>query len=448
MNPSSRPVGLQLAERMAARRSDEYGLAMPGPVSEALADATRRLEARSDELVAAMLDAIRGIAEYAAIDDPVIWDEVREHAAASVTLFYNVLREGRPPRTKVGQYFARRRVEQGVVSLAALRLAYVSGTRILWGALLREAGPDRDLRDELLERSSWAMAHVDGVTAAISDAYHDAQKSARHRDQLTRDLFDEIIDGDPAAADILEARARLAGLETDVELRAVVLRWASKVLGQSAFEGLPPVAVVAACAEAAGTTADEILAARRANELLLVAPWRGPEASLEQLRRTLGDALTRLLGDSAEGRAGISGRVVGVGALRGAYRECARAIELGEMIDPAVSIHFYDDYVLHDLFDSAPAQGDRLIAQMLDPLLRLGEAGERLIETLDAYLRSGQNLKIAAAELAIHRNTLTYRLEQIRRETRFDFEDPAQRLRIEAALRFLELRRRRKPRLD
>jgi DNA-binding PucR family transcriptional regulator len=66
--------------------------------------------------------------------------------------------------------------------------------------------------------------------------------------------------------------------------------------------------------------------------------------------------------------------------------------------------------------------------------------------TLDAYLRSGQNLKIAAAALAIHRNTLTYRLEQIRRETRFDFEDPAQRLRIEAALRFLELRRPRRSR--
>lgn len=446
MNPPSRSVAPRSAQRPAAPGGDPYGLAMPGPVSEALAAATRRLEARVGELVAAMLDAIRGIAEYAAIDDPVIWEEVRQHAAASVTLFYNVLREGSPPRTKVGQYFARRRVEQGVVSLAALRAAYVSGTRILWGALLREVGPDRKLRDELLDRSSWAMAHVDRVTAAISDAYYDAQQSTRQRDQLRRDLFDEIIDGDPAATGILEARARLAGLETDGELLAVVLRWASKVLGQSAFEGLPPVAVVAACAEAAATTADEILAARRANELMLVAPWRGPDASLERLRKTLGDALNRLLGDSAEGRAGISGRVAGVAALRGAYRECARAIELGEMLDPATSIHFYDDYVLHDLFDSASAQGDRLIEQMLEPLLRLGEAGERLIETLDAYLRSGQNLKTAAAALGIHRNTLTYRLEQIRREARFDLEDPTQRLRIEAALRFLELRRRRKPR--
>jgi len=444
------PRGLLEIPRVAVRdRSpggDPFRVAMPGPVSEALAAATRRLEARSDELVAAMLDAIRGIAEYAAIDDPVIWEEVRQHAAASVTLFYNVLREGRPPTTKVGQYFARRRVEQGVVSLPSLRAAYVSGTRILWGALLREVGPDRELRDELLDRSSWAMAHVDRVTAAISDAYSDAQKSARQRDQLTRDLFDEIIGGDPAASDILAARARLAGLETDGELRAVVFRWSSKVLGQSAFEGLPPVAVVAACAGAAGVTADEILAARRANELLLVAPWREPQASLARLRDTLSDSLNRLLGDSAEARAGISGRVSGVEALRGAYRECARAIELGAIIDPVGSIHFYDDYVLHDLFDSAPAQGDRLITQMLEPLLRLGETGERLIETLDAYLRSGQNLKTAAAALDIHRNTLTYRLEQIRRETRFDFEDPAQRLRIEAALRFLELKRRRKPR--
>lgn len=302
------------------------------------------------------------------------------------------------------------------------------------------------LRDELLERSSWAMAHIDAVTAAIADAYYEAHRGARHRDQLIRDLFDEIIDGDPAFAAALESRAQLAGLEVDAELRAVVFRWSSRVPGGSAFDGLPPLPAVAACAEAASLSADQVLAARRASELLLMLPWREPQASLERLRERLDGALTRLVGRSGECRVGVSGRVDGVAALRRAYRECARAIELGEMFDPELSVHLYDDYVLHDLFDSAPAQGDRLIAHTLEPLLRLGEAGERLIETLDAYLRSGQNLKAAAAALGIHRNTLVYRLEQIRRTTQLDLEDPTRRLRVEAALRFLELRRRRETR--
>ena len=123
---------------------------------------------------------------------------------------------------------------------------------------------------------------------------------------------------------------------------------------------------------------------------LLVVPWPEPVARLEKLRGSLAEAVTRLVGDAGGARAGVSGRAEGVSALREAYRESARAVELGEMLDPAAAIHFYDDHVLHDLFESAPAQGDRLIAQTLEPLLRLGEAGERLIETLDAYLRSGQ----------------------------------------------------------
>ena len=419
---------------------------MPGPVSESLAAATHRLDERTDELVADMLDVMRRIPEYAAIEDPAIWDEIRQHTAASVALFYNVLREGRLARVermKVAQYFAQRRVEQGV-SLPALRAAYVSGTRILWGALLREVQDEPALCDELLGRSSWAMAHIDVVTSVVADAYYEAQKGrSRHRDQLTRDLFDEIIDGDPTSVGALETRAGLAGLEALAELRAVVFRWSSTGAGGSVFDGLPPVPAVAACAEAARLSVEQVVAARRGSELLLVTPWREPEASLGRLRKALGEALTRLVGESGGVGCGVSGRVAGAGALRKAYHECARAIELGEMIDPAVSVHFYDDYVLHDLFASAPAQGDRLIAQTLEPLLRLGEVGERLIETLDAYLRCGQNLKAAAAELAIHRNTLTYRLEQIRRATQLDFEDPTQRLRVEAALRFLELRRRR-----
>ena len=425
--------------------ADPFGIEMPGPVSERLAAVTKGLEARSEEIVGHVLDAVARIPEYAAIDDEAIWEDVRTHVAASVPLFFRVFLEGRPPRTNLGQYYARRRVEQRAISLPALRAAFVSGTRVLWGALLREAGEDADLRNELLARSSWAIAHSDAVTAAIADAYHEAQMGSRQRDQRTRDLFDEIIDGDSSSA-MIHTRARLAGLETEGELRAVVLRWSSEIPGRSAFEGLPPVAVVAACAEAARVTADETLAARRASELLIVAPWHHPKASLDRLRERLGVALTRLIGESDEVQAGISGRVPTVADLRVAYHECSRAIELGALLDAWSAIHFYDDHVLDDLFDSAPSQGRRLIAQTLQPLLELGESGVRLIETLDAYLRCGQNLKAASATLDIHRNTLTYRLEQIRRAIPFDLEEPTQRLRVEAALRFLELHRRREAR--
>lgn len=440
---AARPLARHAPEAGEPGRADPTGLGMPGAVSEALEAASRRVELKREELLARMLAAIREIPEYGAIDDDAVWDEVVQHASASIELFYNIFRAGKPPRTKVGQYYARRRGAQGVVSLPSLRAAYVSGTRILWTALLNEVRGEPALRDEMLDRASWAIAHVDAVTAAISDAYYEAQREARHRDQLTRDLFDEIVDGDPASTGALERRAHLAGLESSAPLRVIVFRWSSAVPGQSVFEGLPPVTAVAACAEAAGRSADRVLAARRGNELLFVVPWREPEASLERLRTSLGGVLGRLMGGAGEGRAGVSGLIDGVAALRKAHHECARAIELGAILEPEAAIHFYDDHVLDDLFYAAPDQGDRLIAQNLHPLLALGEGGERLIETLDAYLRSGRNLKGAAAELEIHRNTLNYRLDQIRKSTGLDLEDATQRLRVEAALRFLALRRRR-----
>ena len=414
-----------------------------GPASDRFAEVVERLESRIGEVVDDILDAMHALPEYAAVDDPVIWDEIRQHTTGSVRLTWSALRGGRLPREsemKTALFFAQRRAEQGVVSLRALHSAYVTGMRILWEALIHEAGEAPELRAEILDRSSWAFQYLDFLTSAVADAYHEAQKGrSRRHDQRTRDLFDEIIDGDPDDVAGLERRARLAGLEVRAELRAVVVRGSSDGAGDAAIGELAPVPLLIACAESAGLPVERVAAARRGSELLLIFPWRGAE--LARLRDRLGDALRRLLGASTASRAGVSGRALGAAELRRAYRECVRAQDLGAIVSPASPVHCYDDYVLDDVFDSAASQGERLIAQTLGPLLELGDAGERLVQTLDAYFRAGFNHKATAAAVDIHRNTLAHRLEQIRRVTGLDLEDPTERLRVETALRFLELRR-------
>jgi sugar diacid utilization regulator len=274
----------------------------------------------------------------------------------------------------------------------------------------------------------------------VADAYHEVQKGrSRIRDQRTRDLFDEIIDGSPEDVAGLEHWARLAGLDVGAVLRAVVVRDAPEERHGSSIGELPPVPLLVVCAESAGVDVERIIAARRASELLLIFPWW--TGDLRRLREGLGDALRRLLGDPALSRAGVSGAARGAGDLRRAYLECVRANELGAILRPEASVHCYDDYVLDDVFDSTATQGERLIEQTLGPLLELGKRGERLVETLGAYFRAGLNHKVAAASVDVHRNTLTHRLEQIRRATGLDLEDPAERLRVETALRFLELRK-------
>jgi purine catabolism regulator len=132
--------------------------------------------------------------------------------------------------------------------------------------------------------------------------------------------------------------------------------------------------------------------------------------------------------------------------LRQAYQEARRALELGEVLAEDEVLHCYDDYVLQDLLDATPEQGRRLIAQTIAPLLGMENSGERLIETLRAYFRSGRSLKLTAADLGVHRNTLAYRLRQIRRLTGLDLERPEQQLLVESALQVLALQRKRNER--
>lgn len=418
----------------------------PGPASRALTAAARRLMRRMDEFTERVIEEIRKIPEYAALGDSVVWNEIRELTPASIRLYYTTVIEGRMPREeelRTARYFTRRRVEQGI-SLRAVRSAYASGVRLLWGELVREVGGNPKLQRELLGRSSWAFQHLDVFNSAVAEAYYQAQEGrSRHRDQLIRDLFDEIIDGDPSNAGALEARARLVELDKDPPLHVLILQWPASSTESAALERLPAASVIVAMAEAANLSIERVLSARRGRELLLVVPRATSEIDLKALRKKVRAALSRLPENSRSARAGLSGLVAGAAGLRQAYREAKRAIELGEVMDPGEIVHLYDRYVFHDIIDSTPEQGRRLIDQTIAPLLALGESSGVLVETLHEYFRAGLNLKLTAAVLDIHRNTLAYRMRKIREITRLDLENPEQRLLAENALQVLMLERSR-----
>ncbi len=58
-----------------------------------------------------------------------------------------------------------------------------------------------------------------------------------------------------------------------------------------------------------------------------------------------------------------------------------------------------------------------------------------LVQTLDAFFACHGNLSQTAAKLHIHRNTLTYRLEQIAQITQLDLDDPEARFALQLALK-------------
>lgn len=110
------------------------------------------------------------------------------------------------------------------------------------------------------------------------------------------------------------------------------------------------------------------------------------------------------------------------------YREAVEALETGARLHRLSPVQVYGRQTLER------------VAEGLDPDLRkalvrrfLGEHPELVLmeetrETAERFFEADLNLSVAARQMFIHRNTLTYRLDRIQRETGLDlrkFEDAA-----------------------
>ena len=90
----------------------------------------------------------------------------------------------------------------------------------------------------------------------------------------------------------------------------------------------------------------------------------------------------------------------------------------------------------------AAVNDDRLVEYAQRQLGKLAEHDRnrsgQLVETLRAYLESGEQ-QAAAKRLAVHPNTLRYRLDRIREISGLELDDPETRLNLSVALRIYSL---------
>jgi PucR family transcriptional regulator, purine catabolism regulatory protein len=152
---------------------------------------------------------------------------------------------------------------------------------------------------------------------------------------------------------------------------------------------------------------------------------------------TLGDALA----EAARGR-GVSPPRVGrsrmqpdVDGLVVALREAAAAAE-----QPGSGVLDVTDLGVSGLLagSGSAAAAEAFVAQILGPILAHNGDDTSLVETLRAYLRHGCRPGPAAAELRVHRHTLSYRLERIRQLTGRDPRAGAHLLSFGLALELLD----------
>jgi purine catabolism regulator len=131
-------------------------------------------------------------------------------------------------------------------------------------------------------------------------------------------------------------------------------------------------------------------------------------------------------------RGGLSRQQRGTAAAREAVRQSSEALVRGGRD----AITRYEDVELESLLHSLHG-ADSFVEVRLGPLLDGSPASVELLLTLQTYLATGRNAKEAASRLAVHRNTLIYRLRRLQDLLDIQWDDADGVFAIDLALRLL-----------
>ncbi len=147
------------------------------------------------------------------------------------------------------------------------------------------------------------------------------------------------------------------------------------------------------------------------------------------------DVLSRLAITLREGllKTGVSSEINDFLLISKSYRQAYIALEMGRSGSSTNWCYYFQDYMLDYMISSASQE---VPVRMLcdDALRKLQEYDEEnhaeMYQTLLVYLRQERNMLRTARALFIHRSTLSYRLERIRKITGMNLDDVQVRLRL------------------
>ena len=126
---------------------------------------------------------------------------------------------------------------------------------------------------------------------------------------------------------------------------------------------------------------------------------------------------------------GVSDQVTDISNLRLSFRRARAAVTMAENVDD--SIQFFDKMGLYRLLYMVddPLLLKSLSDHLLQPLLEYDEQhGGGYLETLESYLKNSGSIKAMADELFIHRNTILYRMTNIKKLLGSNLEDSRERM--------------------
>lgn len=259
--------------------------------------------------------------------------------------------------------------------------------------------------------------------------------AALSRKNVVRDLFEALAQGEDGELGI-DAQAR----RLDVDL--------SRPHAIAMFEAVPPNG---------GFDGERVWQSLRRD---LVAELPGSVVTSRDLTST---ALLRL--PDAVGPGSLSGRlaqlkaaherafglVLSAGISRvcsraedypEAFEQARRALLMGRAVRGSGAVVAFDELGAQwHLFTIAQQQARDVYQERLELLAEHDQAkGTQLFRTLEVYLESMGNAKLAAERLFVHRNTLRQRFEKIRRVSDVDVSDQTHWFDLMMAVRIIRLR--------
>jgi sugar diacid utilization regulator len=326
--------------------------------------------------------------------------------------------DGGPPGVTAGTGRAARQGDWWVVPITAGAeplgtLAY----RAAPATASHEADADGDVR--ILERAALVTALLLLFRRSVADA----------ESRVRGDLLDDLLIRPTDDLEPLRARARLLGV-------ALPAPDVPHVLVVASHGGDPQRAGFWASTLA---SARHGLAAGRRGEVVLLLP--GEEAG--PLGRQVAADLGAALGTPVT--AGAAGPLTDPAALPDGYARadrCARAlVSLGRAGSGAAAEDLgFVGLLLGDDVHEAHGYVHGYVRQVLGPVLDYDtRRGTALVPTLRAYFTAGGSLAKAAAELHVHVNTVSQRLDRIGRLLGRDWQQPERALEIQLALRIDKL---------
>ena len=125
-------------------------------------------------------------------------------------------------------------------------------------------------------------------------------------------------------------------------------------------------------------------------------------------------------------RAGIGHAYTEITDLRSSYSEGKQALDLGMRYHPNDQVFVYDEQLLERIVDTIPEEKKKELQRMILSRTAGNRMSDDMLETVRVFFQNDLNLTAASKQLFIHRNTLNYRLDKIKKDFNLDlrvFED-------------------------